>query len=97
MSYTPGPWWHNRQENRYGAVVANVPPGCEGHDISGYGGYLIAESISGQPNMDLISACPELLEASEEMLRRTAGMFEGTMPMWRQKMINAVMKARGMR
>lgn len=96
-NHTPGPWRHDRDDNRYGAVVSDVPPGCEGHDTSGYGGYLIAESISGMANRDLIAAAPDLLESLEEVLRMTTQMFDGLMPAWRRRACDAVMKARGLR
>jgi hypothetical protein len=66
MKHTQGPW---RIGKTYGSVVCDTPiPEMRGSDdVEGYGGHLIAESIT-KANANLIAAAPDLLEALKDAL-----------------------------
>lgn len=74
MTHTPGPW---KKGKHLSEVITNndnalayLPPGARDEEaIRYYGGYLVAESVYGIGDSDLIAAAPELLYVVEEALK----------------------------
>lgn len=80
-----------------GAVVTDNPKGFTfdtGHlDVDYYGGYLVCESIWRKKDCHLISAAPDLLEVLEDVV--TDFMFNELPPLTRQRVVEAIKKAKG--
>ena len=75
---TPGPW----RIGNYGAIVSDCPPNCkqrDGADEHWYGGHIICESVTDE-YLHLITAAPELLEASREARAVLAGAIRSSNP-----------------
>lgn len=89
VAHTPGPW---RVGTSYGAVITDVEHDgvwTDPENRTGYGGFLVCESVRSEANARLIAAAPELLAACKAALDG-----DGVSDPVRQQIIDAVEKAR---
>lgn len=96
MTHTPGPWKASPLVG--GTIISSTPINTDGRDTGHnhkeyYGGYCIAESISTDEDLHLISAAPDLLEVLKDLESDAVNRINQE-EFW-NKFYKAIWKARG--
>lgn len=72
----PGRWTETDESRRYGGIVAPAQP-SDPHYCDGYGGALVAESVTGANRAQLMLWSPPPARAAAKLLNDLADALEG--------------------
>jgi hypothetical protein len=72
---TPTPWTTTAKSAQYGALVGPTQPDTHPSDVEGYGGVLLAESLT-PPNLALLTTLGAVVEPLAAWLRTEASQYD---------------------
>lgn len=93
MSHTPGPWTYDDESVTGSVWSGNAPSGAWPTGVCV--ASVLGDSAESEANARLIAAAPELLEALEECLEWIRQNGRPPTSELRQRVENAIAKARG--